>query len=96
MAQYELMYIVRPDLDEEKLEAAVTRISQIVQQAGGADEAVDRWGRRRLSYPIGGFDDGVYVVDTFTGNGPVGNEITRLLKIDEDVIRSIVVRTDAE
>ncbi len=94
MAQYELMYIVRPDLDDEHIDATVARITQVVQQAGGSDDTVDRWGRRRLAYPIAGFDDGVYVVETFTGTGTIGNEITRLLRIDEDVLRSIVVRTD--
>lgn len=95
MAQYELLYIVRPDLDEEQLETALGRVSQIVQQAGGAEEKHDRWGRRRLSYPIKGHDDGFYALLTFSGTGPVGNEITRLLNIDDAVIRSIVVRTDA-
>jgi small subunit ribosomal protein S6 len=90
------MYIVRPDVDDEKLESVIERVSRFVQQSGGTEEKVDRWGRRRLAYPIKRYDDGIYVVVTFTGTGTIANEITRLLNIDDDVIRSIVVRTDEE
>jgi small subunit ribosomal protein S6 len=96
LAQYELMYIVRPDVDEERLDAVVGRVSKFVEQSGGTEEKVDRWGRRRLAYPIKRYDDGIYVVVTFSGAGTIANELTRLLNIDDDILRSIVVRTDAE
>lgn len=96
MAHYELMYILRPDLDEEQMQAQVDAVSQMVSQSGATVDKVDKWGRRRLSYPIAGHEDGFYVLVTFEGSGPVSNEITRLLNISESVIRSIVVRVDEE
>jgi small subunit ribosomal protein S6 len=88
------MYIVRPDVTEEGLEEAVQRVSRYVQQSGGTEEKIDRWGRRRLAYPIKGYDEGTYVVVEFQGTGAIANEVTRLLNIDDDVLRSIVVRSD--
>jgi len=94
LAHYELMSIIRPDLDEEHLETTVDMLSTTVTNAGGQVEHVDRWGRRRLAYPIKGYADGYYVVVTFTGQGPISNEVIRLLNLSESIMRSIVVRTD--
>ncbi|MGC8487007.1 MAG: 30S ribosomal protein S6 [Clostridia bacterium] len=96
MAQYELMSIIRPDLDEEHLESTVESVGNIVTQAGGAIQQVDKWGKRHLAYPVDGHPDGYYVVISFTGSGPISNEIVRVLNITEPVMRSIVVRTDPE
>jgi small subunit ribosomal protein S6 len=94
LAHYELMSIIRPDLDNEHLETTVDLLSTTVTNAGGQVENVDRWGRRRLAYPIKGYTDGYYVVVTFTGQGPISNEVIRLLNLSESIMRSIVVRTD--
>jgi small subunit ribosomal protein S6 len=94
LAHYELMSIIRPDLDDEHLETTVDLLSTTVTNAGGQVENVDRWGRRRLAYPIKGYTDGYYVVVTFTGQGPISNEVIRLLNLSESIMRSIVVRTD--
>jgi small subunit ribosomal protein S6 len=88
------MSIIRPDLDDEHLETTVDLVSTTVANAGGQVENVDRWGRRRLAYPIKGYTDGYYVVVTFTGQGPISNEVIRLLNLSESIMRSIVVRTD--
>lgn len=94
MAQYELMYILKPDLGEEQLADDIEKFNQVVQQAGGTVEKTDKWGRRKLSYDVNGFAEGFYAVVNFVGEGDIANEITRLLRINDDVIRSIVVRID--
>lgn len=86
------MYILRPDLTEEQQTAAVERYSEFLTRNGAAIEKTDRWGRRKLAYEIKGYADGIYVVVTFTGTGTVGNEVQRYLGIQEDVLRSMVVR----
>ncbi|MCL5967622.1 MAG: 30S ribosomal protein S6 [Firmicutes bacterium] len=96
MAQYELMSIIRPDLDDEHVESAVESLTNIVTQSGGTIEQVDKWGKRHLSYPIEGHPDGYYVVVSFNGKGPISNEIMRVLNLTEAVMRSIVVRTDPD
>ncbi len=94
LAQYELMYILKPDLGEEQLTEDFERVAQIVAQSGGTIEKSDKWGRRKLAYEVDGYTEGLYSVVTFQGTGDPGNEITRLLRIHEDVLRSIVVRVD--
>jgi len=94
LARYELMCILRPDLDEAGLEASIERITALVGIAGGTIEKLERWGRRHLAYPIAGRTEGFYILQTFTGTGPIANELTRRLNINEDVLRSLVVRRD--
>lgn len=94
LARYELMCILRPDLDEEGLDASIGRVGELVVAAGGTLEKLERWGRRHLAYPINGRTEGFYIVQAFTGAGAIANELTRRLNINEDVLRSIVVRRD--
>lgn len=94
LAQYELMYILKPDLGEEPQQAAIEKVQQVVEGAGGTVEKTDKWGRRKLSYEIDDFSEGFYVLVNFSGDGAIANEITRLLNINEEVIRSMVVRLD--
>jgi small subunit ribosomal protein S6 len=96
LAQYELMSIIRPDLDEEHLEATVESLSSTVSHAGGTVEKVDKWGRRHLAYPVQGHPDGYYVVVAFSGQGAISNEVMRVLNLSESIMRSIVVRTDPD
>ncbi len=94
LARYELMCILRPDLDEEGLEASISRVAGLIATAGGTTEKLERWGRRHLAYPINGRTEGFYIVQAFTGTGTISNELTRRLNINEDVLRSIIVRRD--
>lgn len=94
LAQYELMYILKPDLGEEAQVSATEKVQQVVEGAGGSIDKTDKWGRRKLSYTINDYDEGFYVVVNFKGEGTISNEITRLLNINDDVIRSIVIRGD--
>ena len=94
LAQYELMYILKPDLGDEALASATDRVQRTVETSGGAIGKTDKWGRRKLAYEIDDYSEGLYVVMNFDGDGMIANEITRLLNINEDVIRSIVIRCD--
>lgn len=94
LAQYELMYILRPDLGEEDQLAATAKVQQTIEASGGTVQKTDKWGRRKLAYEINDYAEGLYVVVNFQGDGTIANEITRLLNINEDVVRSIVVRED--
>ncbi len=96
MALYELMYILKPDLGEEQVAADIERFNQTIQQQEGVVEKTEKWGRRKLAYEVGGYNEGFYMVVTFRGTGDIGNEMTRVLKIHDDVMRSIVVRVDGE
>jgi small subunit ribosomal protein S6 len=91
MKSYELVYILRPDLDAEQQEATIGRIKQRIVEQGGAIEVEDRWGMRRLAYPIRRFREGYYVVTRFTFNGSQIPELKRFLELNEDLLRSMIV-----
>lgn len=94
LAHYELMYILKPDLGEEEQQTAIDKVQAVVEGAGGTVEKTDKWGRRKLAYEINDYSEGFYAVVNFQGDGTIANEITRLLNINEDVIRSMVVHLD--
>ncbi|HBP65786.1 MAG TPA: 30S ribosomal protein S6 [Desulfosporosinus sp.] len=94
MKAYELLYIIRPDLDEEATTALVDRLSGLVATNGGDNLTVEKWGKRRLAYEIEDYKDGQYILMNFEGEGRTSQEIERVMKISEDVIRFLTVRKD--
>ncbi len=94
MVQYELMYILKPDLGEEQTASDIERFNDMVARGQGTVEKTEKWGRRKLAYDIDGHGEGFYVLVTFQGEGTIGNELTRLLRIEDDVLRSMVVRAE--
>ncbi|EGL82390.1 30S ribosomal protein S6 [Caldalkalibacillus thermarum TA2.A1] len=94
MRAYELMYIVRPDLDEESTKAVIERFQNVIKDNGGEVEKVDEMGKRRLAYEIEGYNDGYYVVVNFKSNPDLVAELERQLRLNDNVIRHLVVRED--
>jgi len=95
---YEAMYIVDPDLTDEQFEPIVERYKKVVADMGGVVGETGKWegGRRRLAYPIKGRSEGVYVLMPFESGIEVPAELDRVLKISDDIIRHIIVRTDPD
>ncbi len=93
---YELVYIVRPTVDEQALAAVNERVERIVAGNGGEITRRDDWGKRRLAYPITKFNEGFYSVLQLNLPRPAVREIERSLKLTEDILRYIVVRLDAD
>lgn len=95
MKAYELLYIIRTDLDEEAIAALIAKVNSTIESLGGKVEAVlqsDPWGRRRLAYPIDRFDEGYYVLTQFTpGEAPLG-ELERVLKLSDGILRYMITR----
>ncbi|KGP76393.1 30S ribosomal protein S6 [Desulfosporosinus sp. Tol-M] len=94
MKAYEILYIIRPDLDEEATTVLVDRLSGLVTSNGGDNVTVDKWGKRRLAYEIQDYKEGQYVLMNFEGEGRTSQEIERVMKISDDVIRFLTVRKD--
>jgi len=88
------MVVLDPNLDETALEAMNNRIQTLITQRGGSSENVDGWGRRRLAYPIGRFRDGYYVLSRVQLPPTATVEIERALKLNESVIRHLLVRSE--
>lgn len=91
MRAYELLYIVKPTLDEEAREAVLNSIKETITSANGEVGEVDVWGSRKLAYPIQKFRDGVYTLINFKATVDFPKELDRRLKISEDVIRHVIV-----
>lgn len=94
MRKYEVMFILRPDLDEEKINELVERFKNIITENGGELTKVDTWGKRRLAYEIQHVREGYYVVFQFNSQPDVAKEMDRVLKITDGVLRHIIVRED--
>jgi len=94
MAKYESMYILKPDMEEEKKDALIKRFSELVSSNGGEIENVDEWGKRRLAYPINYINDGYYILMTFQAPPELPAELERNYRISDDVLRYIVVNLD--
>ena len=96
MTNYETLYILKPDLEEEKKDALIAKFSEIITNNGGTITKTDEWGKRRLAYPINYINDGYYVLTFFSANTELPAELERNFKISDDVIRYIVVNLDKQ
>ncbi len=93
---YEAVYIVDPDLGDERISAITAKYRGIIETGGGAIEKIDVWERRRLAYEIKGRTEGIYVVMQFRAKPPVEAELRRIFQISEDQIRFLIIRRDDE
>jgi small subunit ribosomal protein S6 len=96
MRKYEIIFIVRPDIEEEELVKLITQMEGVVAGAGGKIEKVDRMGRRRLAYRVGRYQDGHYVFFLLEGTGDTVKELERRLGVTDSVIKFMAVRIDEE
>ena len=94
MRPYEVMYILRPDLEEEFTKELVSRFQDVVTSRGGEITQLNEMGRRRLAYQIDRFREGYYVVMNFNSNSEASEELDRVLKISDAVIRHMIIRDD--
>ena len=92
-ANYEALYILKPDLSEEQIAALVERFKSVVEANGTVSE-VNEWGKRRLAYPIQDLMEGYYVLMTFTAAAAVPAELDRIFRITDGVMRSMIVCKD--
>ncbi|MHA6531584.1 30S ribosomal protein S6 [Paenibacillus sp. BAC0078] len=90
MRKYEVMYIIRPDIEQEAVQAAVEKFQGIISNGGGEITKHDVQGKRRLAYEIKKFRDGVYVLVNFTAEPAVVTELERIMKISDEVIRYLI------
>lgn len=90
--EYELVFIISPEVSDEALETTVNSVSQFVTSKGGTVSNVDMWGKRRLAYPLSRFLEGNYVLARFNMNPAWSKELEATLRISEDVLRHLLIR----
>src|SRR5271167_5250199 len=93
---YEIMFIVRPDVEEADLDKLIEGFSGNITSGGGEVKNVEKMGRRRLAYTVRKFNDGFYVLLNVAAPGSLISEIERRLRVSEQVIKFITVRMDEE
>ena len=92
MIDYEILLMLDPELPQERQEEIVKRTRDLVERGGGSWDGQDVWGRRKLAYEIDKHADGVYHLLSFSADPETLDEISRVLKIDDAVMRHLATR----
>ncbi len=92
--KYEILYIINPTVDEEGIKAIVEKFKAMVE-AEGTLTSIEEWGKRRLAYPIDDLTEGYYVLMTCEAKPELPAEIDRVMKINENVMRSLITAVEA-
>lgn len=95
MTNYEVMFIIESTLEDEKKEATIETVKEIIA-ADGEVVKVDVWGMRKLAYPIQKKNEGYYVLIEFKANTTLPKELDRRMRISDNVIRHLIINKDAE
>ena len=92
MRDYEMIIIINPDVAEEDIPGTIDKVSEFITSRGGEVTEVDRWGKRKLAYPINHFREGNYVLTRFKFEPGMTAELEANLKISEMILRHLLVR----
>ena len=90
--EYELVYILNPEMTDEVLETRINNINQFITGREGIVDAVDKWGKKKLAYPIKHFLEGNYVLTKFKMSPARCKELEANLRISEDVVRHLLIK----
>ena|SRR5208283_5348136 len=96
MRNYEIIFIVRPDVTEEDVDKLTAQMEGVVAGAGGKLEKVEKLGRRRLAYRVAKQREGIYILFRIQGSGDTVKEFERRLKVTDMVIKYLTVRIDED
>ena len=92
MNKYELLYIIASDVAEEKREELIAKFSSYVESKGGVVDGIDKWGMRKLAYPINFKNEGFYVLMNITIDPNEVDPMAKLMNITEGIVRQMFVR----
>ncbi len=95
MRKYEIVVIIDPDVDERQVSPLMDKHLKTITEAGGTVDNTDVWGKRRLAYEIRKKPEGIYVILNVTAEPATVKEMDRLMTIDEQIMRTKVMRPDA-
>lgn len=94
MTKYEVLYILKPTLTEEEVNAEAEKNKALIESFQGEVTNVEKWGKKKLSYEVKKFNEGYYVLMNMTANTEAVNELNRLFKISDTVIRHLLTRVE--
>jgi small subunit ribosomal protein S6 len=91
---YETTCIINSSLEDSQIEAAISHVAEVIERNGGAITATNRWGRKRMAYPIEKKNNGYYVNMEFTGPGQLIAQLERSYILDENILRFLTIQLD--
>ena len=92
MQKYEMLILLRSDMEEEAREAELKKYADIVTTMGGSVEAMDKWGVKKLQYPIAFKSEAFYALMTFHANGAAVKELDRIAGITDGILRRMITK----
>lgn len=92
LRDYELVVVISPEVADENLEATIDGITRFIVGKGGVVSDTERWGQKKLAYPIKHFAEGSYVLLKFRLAPAAGKEVEANLKVSQDVLRHLLIR----
>ena len=94
MQKYEMLILLKSDMEEEAREAELKKYADIVTSMGGSVEATDKWGVKKTAYPIQYKTEAFFALMKFAGSGAVVKELDRIAGISADVLRRVITKTE--
>lgn len=92
MRAYEALYVMRPSYEEDAYKEFIEKYNALIQANGGEVTKVEPWGKRRLAYEIDKVREGYYVLVLFNGDSQLPAELERNFKINDEILRYMVVK----
>ena len=91
LRDYELVLIINPEIGDEAVDAQINNLSQSITGKGGSISEIERWGKRKLAYPIRHFMEGDYVLARFRLKPVLCKELEANLRLSEEVLRHLLI-----
>jgi small subunit ribosomal protein S6 len=96
MRHYETAFLITPKLEEEETEKLIEKMAEVVKKKKGKMVNIEKWGKRRLAYPIDKFDEAVYVFFHYEGEPDIPLELQRRFRQTETIIRYLTLKKEEQ
>ena len=96
LRDYELVIIISPEVGDDAIEGTLDNLSKFFTESGGSVTNVNRWGKRKLAYPLKHFMEGYYVLIQLKMNPASGKQLEANLRISEDILRHLLIRPEVD
>ncbi|MGI6423819.1 MAG: 30S ribosomal protein S6 [Tepidanaerobacteraceae bacterium] len=94
MRQYETIYIINPEFEEDAIKELVDKFKALIEEQGGQVSDIDEWGKRRLAYPINDHREGYYFLMNFTANPETAQDLERVYKITNGLMKYLIIKKE--
>jgi small subunit ribosomal protein S6 len=96
MRQYETAFLITPKLEEEEREKLIEKMAEVVTKKKGKMVNIEKWGKRKLAYPIDKLDEAVYVFFHYQGNPDIPQELQRRFRQTESILRYLTLKKETQ